>query len=178
LVEGSRRSRCDFGDRGNSHGAWTDAVFAQRLYRESPKEGGYWFTRSCTFSISPVNSFDGEASLWILRDAAERVGVRISVSDSIQESIGNRELWRIYEEWRPLYVVRYGKEPVTWAPYINDDPVYDEAWHDWYLHRRIELDEMPSAYPVAKQCVLDVLKHLRKVFPVVSEVIDEPLATP
>ena len=159
--------------------AWTEIVFTKPMDRAPDYEGGYEWVPTPGFDTSfcPVNSFDGSASVSLLRYPGGMLGLGYSIPDSLfTETLGERELWRIYREWHRSYVARTGKEPKNvHAPYIPDDGFASDeeyfAWND----RRNELENMPPAYPVTQQCLYNVLHHLEKVYPVARVKIDDEI---
>ena len=156
--------------------SWTDAVFAKPLSYAPPSEGNYWFTSCREMSISPVNSWDGNAWLSFTRYPKCNIGVDISVPcRSIKESLGDREVWQLSRKWREAYVAKFGKEPDVSGPYIGDEEVLGPEWNDWWYERRNELDELPSAFPVARQCILNVRDHLQRALRTESSSLDEEL---
>ena len=156
--------------------AWTDAVLSKPMVTVSEEEGGYEHSPLfLDMSFSPVTT--GCAMVFVRRNPDGTLGLRYSIPDSMfGETLGERELWRIYREWHRSYVARTGKEPEkVHAPYIPDDGFASDeeyfAWND----RRNELENMPPAYPVTQQCLYNVLHHLEKVYPVARVEIDDEI---
>ena len=93
-----------------------------------------------------------------------------------RETLGERALWRLYEEWHRAYVARTGKEPKNvHAPDClpNDAFQSDDEYLAWSA-RKDELQNMPPAYPITQQCLYNVLHQLEKVYPVARvEISDE-----
>ena len=155
--------------------AWTDAVLSKPMVKVSEEEGGYEHSPLfLDMSFSPVTT--GCATVFVHRYPDGTLGLRYSIPDCMfTETLGDRELWRIYREWHRSYVARTGKEPKNvHAPYIPDDGFASDeeyfAWND----RRNELENMPPAYPVTQQCLYNVLHHLEQVYPVARvEISDE-----
>ena len=92
------------------------------------------------------------------------------------ETLGERELWRIYREWYRSYVARTGKEPEkAHAPCIPDDGLESDDDYCAWCDRRNERENMPLAHPITQQCLYNALHHLEKVYPVARglEIDDE-----
>ena len=156
--------------------AWTDAVLSKPMVKVSEEEGGYEHSPLfLDMSFSPVTT--GCATVFVRRYPDGTLGLGYAIPDCMfTETLGERELWRIYREWHRSYVARTGKEPKNvHAPYIPDDGFASDeeyfAWND----RRNELENMPPAYPVTQQCLYNVLHHLEQVYPVARVKIDDEI---
>jgi len=155
--------------------AWTDAVLSKPMVKVSEEEGGY--EHSPLFfdmSVSPVSS--GCAIVFVSRYPDGTLGLRYSIPDSMfGETLGERELCRLYEECHRSYVARTGKEPKNvHAPDCLPIDAFQSG--DEYLAwsaRKDELQDMPLAYPITQQCLYNVLHHLEKVYPVARVEIDD-----
>ena len=160
--------------------AWTEIVFTKPMDRAPDYEGGYEWVPTPGFDTSfcPVCPFDGSASVSLLRYPGEKLGLRYSIPDSLfRQTLGERALWRLYEEWHSSYVARTGREPKNvHAPDClpNDAFQSDDEYLAWSA-RKDELQDMPLAYPITQQCLYNVLHHLEKVYPVARVEIDDEI---
>ncbi len=157
--------------------AWTDAVLSKPMVKVPEEEGGY--EHSPLFfdmSVSPVSS--GCATVFVRRYPDGTLGLRYSISDfRFRETLGERELWRLYEEYHRSYLARTGKNLVgghgpDWLP--DDAFQSDDEFLAWSA-RKDELQDMPLSYPVTQKCLYNVLHHLEKVYPVARVKIDDEI---
>jgi|688.fasta_scaffold212277_2 hypothetical protein len=159
--------------------AWTDAVLSNPMVKVSEEEGGY--EHSPLFfhmSWSPVSCCCATVSVSRYPDGT--LGLSFFNTDLMfGETLGERELWRLYEEWHSSYVARTGKEPKNvHAPDClpNDAFPSDDEYLAWSA-RKDQLQDMPLAYPITQQCLYNVLHHLEKVYPVERVEIDDEIKT-